>query len=781
MNTSKGAKTDPRYFLESVTDFTETLAHAIYDRNLENTSGKKPTIRYYYDADVVVRMVLGFRSEPKRGHPREMLTRALLSAGYLGKMHLLRPHAAELYGVLRRQQDQRASYSEDVQLYLKQHGVDQDFQSLLAAIREGQTEEEKTGKFLEVLREVGADTFVALQLTYGAWEERLRLLNNRVLRFSDLGPEVRPLLNAPDTWKIYDVIAKYRVSRHVPINDLTDAVSVLILRRMIVESSQSGVAPMVRFHTNSALQKIVRNEQPIRELLSYDVPDQWKIERSWNAGVVLRKTEYFIMRACFEALRMPDSDLEVADDGGPPPVSVSELERVLRELTHALKDREKTDERAVHKRLEKLMIGDRQLDDVIADIQQASFLERLFTRYRAPESLRALVADAEAVFHFMNTGVPRRQLRKEIERDAESLKSDLALQVSEFYERMEFVRDVSKRVFKLLGKDGPQRTEFAVTDPLRDLGLIRWGGNIDENDLQYAATMMGKLFDTNPTASLHASTDLVRDALEELDESRCLVICGVLWTLSLFERVILTINGYDRHLKPGEIEASLAIMRTAARARVGPPFSTPEKQHHMFSLEGEIARSTGPYSDRQYIGLAYAAYYVSISDGEHLTGGVKGEGEDGALTRAPWAVQSYRYGEKAVSLLESSGDRRGLAFAINHCAYVGTVLSIFEERTRQYVQRVQEFKHERVVENGKEHSLWHYRFADTIAMAEYRLAYSNWERSLLELEGTTANTLRAQTCERLSNALELLATAPPKFGDPEIQEHIGEIQRLQVQ
>lgn len=795
---------DPQYFLKSVTEFTETLAHAIYDRNLENTSDRKPVIRYYYDADVVVRMVLGFRAEPKKRRPREILTRALLSAGYLGKVHLLQPHAAELFGVIRRQnKEERSSYWGAVERYLKENGVDQDFRLLLDALRKGRTPEEKTENFVKVLREVGADTFIALQHTYGAWQQRLRLLNQRVLRFSDFGPDVRPLLNTSEVWRIYQLISDHRREANLTVNDLTDALAVVALNKMIEASKQSAELPYIRFNTNTkALHEIAREDAHIRSILSYDIPDHWKLERNWHAGIVLRTAEYFILRASFEALRIPDPDLKLVNENEPPPVSLPELERVLRELTYALKTHQAGDAR-VQQRLEQVTIGGRKLAEVITDLQQASFLKRIITRYRPTEAMRALATDAEDVFDFMfkpppplanlvadagevydfmYTEGPRQHLRREIEQDAESLERELPARVMDFHDRMQFIHDIRTRITRLAGKFGSRRSEFIVTDPVRDLGLIRWGGDVTEADLRYAARMIGLLFSADETESMRAASDLTRAVTTRLTESHCLAICAVLWVLSLFERVILTINYYDRNLRPGEIEASLAIMRTAARARVGPPFSTPEKTNHMANLETEISKVQDPWKrSRLPIGLAYAAYYISIADNEPLTRASKNETDDEATARAPWAVRCYRYGEKAIGLLEEVGDRRGLAFAINHCAYVGTVMELFPEQTAEYIRRLTQLEHEQVVEDGREISLWHYRFADTIAVTQYRAAYAKWEQSLVETEPSTVASLRRATCSHITTARELLSSAPPKFGDPEIPEHIEQIERLHEQ
>src|SRR5215203_1328966 len=86
---------------ESILRFCRALRSATFDKRLE----KSNRVVYYYDADVVIRMINGFRQfkEDRRpvSDPRVLLVRALLSSGYLGEVQLLRPHALELDEALR--------------------------------------------------------------------------------------------------------------------------------------------------------------------------------------------------------------------------------------------------------------------------------------------------------------------------------------------------------------------------------------------------------------------------------------------------------------------------------------------------------------------------------------------------------------------------------------------------------------------------------------------------------------------------------------------------------
>src|SRR4051812_26088450 len=108
--------------------FTKALAQAVYDKTLEQSH----EIRFFYDADVIVWLVLGFREFEfyrRVPSPQLLLMRALLSAGYLGTASLLRPHALELDSLIRRQPFLSSIRAEDgykkrVRDFLRREGVD---------------------------------------------------------------------------------------------------------------------------------------------------------------------------------------------------------------------------------------------------------------------------------------------------------------------------------------------------------------------------------------------------------------------------------------------------------------------------------------------------------------------------------------------------------------------------------------------------------------------------------------------------------------------------------
>src|SRR5262249_47026070 len=82
-------------------NFVSALTMALYDTVVEQTRD----MIYYYDSDVLVDIVLGVDARPKLPEP-DLQTRivwGLLSAGYLGRAHVLRPHEIELESALHHQ------------------------------------------------------------------------------------------------------------------------------------------------------------------------------------------------------------------------------------------------------------------------------------------------------------------------------------------------------------------------------------------------------------------------------------------------------------------------------------------------------------------------------------------------------------------------------------------------------------------------------------------------------------------------------------------------------
>src|SRR5436305_8666157 len=119
---------------DQIDRFAKALAQAVYDSRVEQSQG----VKIFYDAEVAVWMAIGFQQlDSYNKHPSErlLLVRALQSAGYLGTVNLLRPHALELDVLIRRQPALSPSgvnqgFSKRVSQFLHSEGIDRHIQNL---------------------------------------------------------------------------------------------------------------------------------------------------------------------------------------------------------------------------------------------------------------------------------------------------------------------------------------------------------------------------------------------------------------------------------------------------------------------------------------------------------------------------------------------------------------------------------------------------------------------------------------------------------------------------
>jgi len=649
--------------------------------------------------------------------------------------------------------------------YLQNKGVLDNVLKLRSILEARGPQTDRLETFLRVLRETGTDTFVAFELTDGTSLERLRRLNRSILRFEHFGPDVRTILRSSEVWRLNDSIAAARppLRPAMTVNNLIDAAALAALHQLVLNSKQSADAPMVRFYTTSS--SVISAIESNADMFTYELPAVWQREAKWRAGYVFRSTEYYVLRASFEALRFTtlapaiNQNVSFSEQPLPPAITLADLERVWRELTDALT---RDDDELAREVEERITIGGRPLWKVIVDIEHASFVERLFNNYHTPPALRSLIDDAVLVFGSDDPAAARTRLRQQIIDEAHEMSAVLEQRLAGLQSWLAIVRNIRKSLRKINGVAG----NFDVENPLRDLGMVRWGALVTEQGLGFATTTARALFSADETVVGRATAELAESAFGPHDESGCFATCSVLWMLGLFKDVIDAINRLDDHISSASnknLPVGLGVMRAAARLRIADKeFSRSEKETHIDLLERLVIATGG--QGRLYLGLAYAAYYVARADSE-ITGNSTTDG-------SRWSQKSFEWGEHAVSqLVPGELDH---AFAINHCAYVGTVFGVFPERTAAYLEQLRQMQMQRA-------ELWHYRFADTIAIADYMSANKKWtEITSYAADTEVTRRLKASACGDIAAARKVLSTAFPYFGDPEIPEHHLDVQRLSI-
>jgi hypothetical protein len=153
------------------------------------------------------------------------------------------------------------------------------------------------------------------------------------------------------------------------------------------------------------------------------------------------------------------------------------------------------------------------------------------------------------------------------------------------------------------------------------------------------------------------------------------------------------------------------------------------------------------------LGLGFLYYYASLAAGKRK------RTEDANR----YACASFRAGWQATELLAPMS--LSWAFAVNHCAYTGTVTGVLPDETEQACH---------LLRQTRSTMNWHYRFADTLAYREYSLALEMW------VSGRRGRTDRNLICARLREAERLLASTAPTYGDSEIDQHLLELRDLQL-
>lgn len=734
--------------------FSKALAQAVFDKRLEQGAN----VHYFYDSEVILWIVLGFRSYDLsfvRPSVKSLLMRSLLSAGYLGTAFLLRPHALELDHRLRQQPAFGSVKAEkkfigSVRKFLKSQGVERHLETLFEIVSSAEGEAQKVDRFLRELQEIGAETFVALELAHGSWQERIKRLHGPVLSFDASGGDLRSLLTGSEVWLFNRAISGQRADKRLSINNFRDATALAMLRRMISERSKDESIPLVRFHSEAdSLKKILRTDREVKRLLSYGDLD----DTAWEERFIFRESDYFILRASFEALSF--KGVEVKSKVAV--VSLDDLDKVSRDLGEALKG-------ASHEALEragKMTIGDRPLVRVIWELETLSFIRNVWNQYAPPKSLKRMILGLREIWAFAEDPATREQLRTEIRREIEGLRRDLSDEVLGFRSWDELFKEVRRQSDKLREKLKPHE----IPSPMRDLGLVRWNFQVSEDLTSRIREIFESLIAADEESWIKGCANVASGAEDVEDEEDCLVICAILWTLAMFDHVVEIVNSFEDVMQ-GALPPSLRLMRLAARLRGHHLISRTERRREFDALSSARGDFENVSLGRFLLGLGYVAFYAWYSDRSQPAPKVPTH-EEHDDSETDWATISFSLGEEAAHLLQA--DRLGWAFAVNHCAYVGTMTEVTPDRTATYLRLLAEIR--------GDDSLWHYRFADTLASSDYLTASRLWQRSL-ESDDRERTTLVSKACGLLRDAKRTLSEAGPYFGDPEIPQHKLQIEQL---
>lgn len=743
-----------------VARFAKALTTALYDVDLESTR----KVYFFYDADSIVPVILGFRQLGRssyRRSERELLVRSLLSSGYLGKAHVLRPHALELDEVFRAEATYQSSpgrdqFREDLTAFLQEWGVYGDLADLVAAMRAETDDNVRIERFVARLQELGAHAFIAIELANGAWQQRFRRLFRNTLVLERVEVDFAETLASDAFRRVNEALNSARRPRAgIALNNVRDAAALALLSERIRRSLQDQSAPLVRFYTEtSALHRLLVGESELRTLLAY--PDATIRESIYakDCTAILRDADYLSVRAAFGALAFAGmSSVSVGDSM----VSISELRGVARQLDMVLSSRPTT---TWEEALSVIRLGDRALETVVADFENLSFIQAVWRNYPPPPALKDALVDLPIVWDFIKgkADIIDAYVRKELTTLFKRLDDTLT-------NARAWAQDL-KTILKAAEHLNHRLQEYDRPDVMRDLGLIRWGVILSEEEKIDLNANVDALLSGDEARITTVASELAYTCKECKTAEQCRVSSAVLWLLGLHDMIVRVTDAFAAG-RSGDIPGDLILVGAAARSRGATPLRTAEKAailERLRQMEGTLESGRrGSY----LVGVGYVAFNFWLSEQTDSRAVLESEHREPTL-REEWVRLSLESGERAIDLLRD--DPLGRAFALNHCVYVGCVSKIVPDRTRVHIRALNELR--------KYTDVWHYRFADTLAYDTYLTALRRWEHSRrLGLEVT--GRLRADVCEMLQSARRSLSEASPDFGDPEIAIHRKEIELLE--
>lgn len=750
--------------LNSLTRFARALRLATYDKQkeLEHDS----TVRLYCDADVAVNMILGFRQFLNgRSNDRQLLVRALLSSGYLGTAHLLRPHALELNEFFRRRAAfmhvrRKGSYRREVEEFLEAQGAYEDFDCLRSAI-ENVREDQRLGVFLETLKRVGSSSFIAIELANGPWQGRLvRFARERILNFEEMGPQMRDILHADraETMRLAHLIAEQRSlgvhGRAKPrLVDVRDAAAVVSLAR-ILRGDYAESQPLVRFYTETeALKKCWKTHRFVRQLLSS--PENSSKDLSDERFFCARDADYFILRTLFPSLCFP----AVRRTSKAESASYEELLLVSEELEAVVQTLDQPKGLTPERRAEllELTISGRSLRSHLDDFQSLSFLSAVWLQYEPTVAMGEFVDGLVEIWSYAkdraDDAIKQRVLEQyeEVMRKLEDSVQEIRAWQVTFLEVQKHAQDLEKRLGGL-----------TAPDPMRDLGMVRWGVNLTSEQKDRFETVVRGL-SSGEEEWWHTCAELTT-ALEGTveDPGDCFDLCMVLWSLSWFGAIHKLVERFEKDVSDGEYPLELQLLATAAELMTR-NLSDDSADEMISSVKARVFQMKESNRVRYLVGLGFLMYQAWFADFDGI------RPLDGYRNRSEriWVERAKECFDLGAQSAASLPERSLLwSFAINQSAFVGVLTGVRHEETREFLRALASLE-----PHG---TIWNYRFADTLGYFHFLNARRLW------LKNKGARASESQTRKRVQFELKasldyFLGDTELSYGDREIGKHKAEL------
>jgi hypothetical protein len=736
--------------------FLKPLLLALYDCELES---RGYSIINYFDTDTILKTILGFvwLSENTESDNKKLLTRSLLSCGLLGKIYVLRPHALELsdklnYLKIIKDIGSQKKYLSDANLFLESTGIKSIMRRLSNVIAgKGKyfilNRNEKIQIFIDILSDHPGDTFSYIENVNGTWLQRLnRYYNDKILCFDRMGPELSEITyRYKDTIRtIYHILRQKRPDRSLSINVYQDALALTLLFHFKESQAEKEI---VRFYTDtSLLEKAIIEEQELRPLLTYESINTEVLSKNNNRDLIIRDANYFIVRTWF-------NELSYAKNEG---IKTFENTKYLaNKLVELLEKKEEDLEGAI----QKIEYEGKKLHELITDFENLTIMDTIWVTKKIPEKFKTveLLKDWLSIFEFAENRNTEKMLfiriqdvRTEIEKKVYKLKAWLI--------NLEYIKEKCSLV--------RSKIKLRIEDPMRDLGLVRWGYNLSFEEKGYLIDTLKSLIlePEDESIQIHQVSEISFQIEQaKYDPKKCQLICALLWALMGYHYIVQIVQDCINNNRDKEIDPTLLVIQAAAKVKTG-ELSTHADRKKIVNELWQLQKKA-PTKQRMAIllGVGYVLYHAWKIDklGDKISSLVSNERQEELNA---WANKCFQIGEEAAKLLPPNS--LAWAFAINHCAYVGIVIDIESQKTENYFRTLLKF------ENLP--AFWNHRFSDTIGTYYLLLAEREWEkRSHEERKKLDISRILSKAREYFQKALIM------DVGDIDIDEHINRLNILE--
>jgi ribosomal protein L32E len=425
-------------------------------------------VKLYFDTHDVRDAVLGMQAfyhlngsfDSELFKNKRTLVRCLATSGWLGKIEMLPPHQAEFltlmninFGFSDELDDQALviRFLSDVQAIMGTEAVDI---KTLGKISEDQSEDDLV-EFVQQVRKQAqsAEIYFSALESIGPWRSRMaRWLREQTLRLESQSFNFGSMLASPQFRALKEAFDARRPSFN-RMNNFADAVAVSILIDQVA-AFRNGSLILPRFFVPSSLFHEAVERAGMLDSLSYSDSERiLDAKGSVSPKSALTFSDYFIFKSLFR----PSSErIAKAKDFAP-------LD--LRELRPVVADILETQGHLTERTIRSIEVSGRPLSAIIDEVKQFSFLKNIWLQFIEMDYVKR-VTDLQRQAHDL---AHLRTVKKAIQATKEAIKDSAKeyKRVSNLWRELEqATSNLQARV-----KHDPSRP----LDAFRDFGLLRFG------------------------------------------------------------------------------------------------------------------------------------------------------------------------------------------------------------------------------------------------------------------------------------------------------------------